>query len=57
MSVMTQTTNVLLILMVTVVFSIVASFLTVFIDRVLDIRSVVTSIPRFIFYNHLMFDI
>jgi hypothetical protein len=56
MSVMTQITNVLLILIVTVVFSITASLLTVFIDKVLDIRSIVKSIPRLITYNYFIVD-
>ncbi len=56
MSVMTQITNVLLILIVTVVFSITASLLTVFMDKVLDIRSFVKSIPRLITYNYFMVD-
>jgi hypothetical protein len=50
---MTQITNVLLILIVTVVFSITASFLTVLLDKVVDIRSIVKSIPRFIIYYTL----
>jgi hypothetical protein len=56
MSVMTQITNVLLILIVTVVFSITASLLTVFMDKVLDIRSIVKSIPRLITYNYFIVD-
>jgi hypothetical protein len=56
MSVMTQITNVLLILIVTVVFSITVSLLTVFIDKVLDIRSIVKSIPRLITYNYFIVD-
>ncbi len=56
MSVMTQITNVLLILIVTVVFSITASLLTVFMDKVLDIRSFVKSIPRLITYNYFIVD-
>jgi hypothetical protein len=56
MSVLTQITNVLLILIVTVVFSITASLLTVFIDKVLDIRSIVKSIPRLITYNYFIVD-
>jgi hypothetical protein len=57
MSVMTQFTNVLLILVVTVVFSITASFLTVLLDRVVDVRSIVKSIPRFIVYHYFTVDV
>jgi hypothetical protein len=53
---MTQITNVLLILIVTVFFSITASILTVFIDKVLDVHSIVKSIPRFVVYEYLMVD-
>ncbi len=57
MSVMTQITNVMFILLVTVVFSITASFLTVLLDRVVDIRSIVESIPRFIVYHYFIADV
>lgn len=54
---MTQITNVLLMLIFTIIFSIIATFLTIFLDKILDIHSLVTSIPRIIIYGFSTSDV
>ncbi len=43
---MTQVINVLFIVLVTVLFSVIATLLTVLIDNTVDIRGIITSIPK-----------
>jgi hypothetical protein len=43
---MTQVINVLLIVLVTVFFSVIATLLTVLLDNTVDIRGIITSIPK-----------
>lgn len=45
---MTQITNVLYILLITIAMSVVATFLTLSFDRVIDVESFVKSIPHLV---------
>jgi hypothetical protein len=48
---MTQVTNVLFILIVTVLFSVIATFFLIFLDNIVDIRAFISNIPRLFVYN------
>ena len=54
---MTQVINVLLIVLVTVFFSVIASLLTVLLDNTVDIRGFITSIPKLILHKNSVSDI
>jgi hypothetical protein len=51
---MTQITNVLLMLIFTIFLSIIATFLTIIIDKIFDIHTLVTNIPRLITYSYFI---
>jgi hypothetical protein len=50
---LTQIINVLFILLVTVLFSVIATFLTILLDNVADIRGIIASIPQLTLYNSM----
>jgi hypothetical protein len=54
---MTQVTNVLLIVLVTVFFSVIATFITVLLDNTVDIRGIISSIPKITLHKSLIYDI
>lgn len=49
---MTQTFNVLLLVFITFLLSIGATFFTIFIDKIIDTHNLVKSIPRISEYNY-----
>jgi hypothetical protein len=54
---MSQIINVLLIVLVTVFFSVIATLLTVLLDNTVDIRGIITSIPKLILHENSVSDI
>lgn len=54
---MSQVINVLLIVVVTVFFSVIATLLTVLLDNTVDIRGIITSIPKLILHWDSVSDI
>jgi hypothetical protein len=50
---MTQITNVLLLVVITFILSIGATFLTIFIDHVVDLHALVKKIPLILNYNDI----
>ncbi len=54
---MTQVTNVLLIVIVTVFLSVIATLLTVLLDNTVDIRGIISSIPKLTLHKILINDI
>ncbi len=54
---MTQVMNVLLIVLVTVFFSVIATLLTVLLDNTMDMRGIIASIPKLTLHKSLLNDI
>ncbi len=54
---MTQFTNVLLIVLVTVFFSVITTLITVLLDNTVDIRGIISSIPKLTLHKILINDI
>jgi len=54
---MAQVISVLLIVLVTVFFSVIATLLTVLLDNTVDIRGIITSIPKLILHEISVYDI
>ncbi len=54
---MAQVINVLLIVLVTFFFSVIATLLTVLLDNTVDIRGIITSIPKLILHENSVYDI
>ena len=54
---MTQFINVLLIVLATFFFSLIATLLTVLLDNTVDIRGIITSIPKLILHENSVYDI
>lgn len=52
---MTQTTNVLLLVLISFLLSIGATFLTIFIDKIVDLQALVKNIPRILYYNNISY--
>lgn len=50
---MTQTTNVMYILLITIIMSIIATLITIGIDKTIDVGSFVRSIPHLVLPNFL----
>ena len=51
---MTQITNVLLLVAITFILSLGATFLTIFIDKVIDLHALVKKIPLMLDYNDII---
>ena len=49
---MTQTFNVLLLVFITFLLSMGATFFTIFVDKIIDTHNLIKSIPRFSEYNY-----